>query len=158
MNFKIKLLSLLTISVFFSCGTLGGIGPTFYFPTSKSKLEKLFSKMYEENSEYNIPDSLKKYDTWSKRGYGFLEGRIFFFKRPPEELYYVTFVGDSSTFADTTKIGIAIRAVYQPEKSNKWLAGTELTNEEKDRIIRRFNLEIISKLEMHTKTKATKEE
>ncbi len=36
----------------------------------------------------------KKYDFWDKygTGYGFLETRMFYFKNPPEEMYYVSFI------------------------------------------------------------------
>jgi len=156
MNFKIRLFGLLTICIGLSCGTLGGIGPTLYFPTSKIKLEQAFSRLYVEHPEYNVPENWKKYDTWSERGYDFLEGRIFYFKTPPEEMYYVSFIGDSADLADPNQIGIAIRAIYTNEKS-KWLLGDELSNREKDRITNRFNKNIISKLEGYTKSKASEE-
>jgi len=145
MNFK-KILGLFLICSGFSCGTLGGIGPTFYFPTSKLKLEKAFSKMYLENPTYSLPDSLMKYDNWKKRGYGFLEGKIVYFDDLPQELYYVTYIGDSTDLLDTAKIGIAIRSVCMPEKSPKWLLSDELNVIERERIEKRFSTEIVSKL------------
>jgi len=114
--------------------------------------------MYDEYPEYHVPDGLKKYDNWSKRGYDFLEGRVLYFGAPPEELYYVTYIGDSLTLLDTMKIGIAIRAIYKPGQANKWLLGEELTPVENDRITNRFKREIIAKLEGYTKTKASEED
>nr|WP_315422511.1 hypothetical protein [uncultured Pedobacter sp.] len=157
MNIKKRILGLLIICSGLSCGTLGGIGPTFYFPTSKVKLEEAFSRMYIDNPGYDIPDSLKKYDDWSKRGYNFLQSRVLYFDTPPKELYYMTYIGDSTDLLDTTKIGIAIRAVCIPEKSSKWLLGEELNDAEKNRMTARFNTEIISRLEEYTKSKAFKE-
>ena len=157
MNFKKKIIGLILICIGLSCGTLGGIGPKFYFSTSKVKLEKAFSKLYAENPKYSIPDSLKKYDDWSKRGYDFLAGRVLYFDTPPKELYYVTYIGDSTDLLDTTKIGIAVRAVCIPKKSSKWLLGEELSDSEKNRIAKRFNDEIISKLDEYTNSKAFKE-
>lgn len=126
-----------------SCGILGVICPTFYFPTSKVKLEKAFSRMYIQNPGYDNPDSLKKYDDWPKRGYSFLENKVLYFDTPPKELYYITYIGDSIDLLDSTKIGIAIRAVCIPEKSSKWLLGEELRDAEKNRMTERFNTETI---------------
>jgi hypothetical protein len=158
MNLKIKLFGFLAVCIALSCGTLGGIGPTFYFPTSKLKLDKSFSKLYNEHPYYIIPANLKKYDTWSERGYDFLEGRILYFKSPPEEIYYLTYIGDPTDLIDTARIAIAIRAVFFPNKPTKWLLGDDLSLEEKDRITRRFKDGIISKLEKYTNTKVYKED
>ena len=70
-------------------------------------------------------------------------------------MYYVTFIGDSTALASTTKIGIGIRALNKG--SYKWLLNDDLDSKEKERIEKRFDDEIISKLEEYTKTKALKE-
>lgn len=137
-----------------TCGTLGGgIGDEIYFPTSKSKLEVAIDSLYSKNPEFRVPDNWKKFDTWSARGYNFLESRIFYFKSVPEEMYYVTFIGDSAVLADTTKVAIGISAINKGE--NKWLLGNDLDSREKKRIERRFNDEIVSKLKLFVVTKTT---
>src|SRR5258708_33537125 len=87
-----------------SCGTLGGIGDTINFPTSKKKLEIAMDSLYIIHPEYKIPREWETYNSWHQRGYDFLESRIFYFKSFPEEMYYMTFIGDSVMLADTTKI------------------------------------------------------
>lgn len=138
-----------------SCGTLGGIGDGIYFPISKKKLEIAMDSLYMKHPEYKAPKDWGKFNNWSERGYDFLESKIFYFKSSPEEMYYVTFIGDSTALASTTKIGIGIRALNKG--SYKWLLNDDLDSKEKERIEKRFDDEIISKLEEYTKTKALKE-
>ena len=92
---KVIISALLIISLT-SCGTLGGFD-TIEFPTSKQRLVWAIENLYTQNPEFVIPDNLKHLDDWKKRGYGFLDSRIFYFKSSPEEMYYVTFVGDFLT-------------------------------------------------------------
>lgn len=139
-----------------SCGTLGGIGNGKYFPTSKKYLEIAIDSLYSKQPEYKVPKKWEIYNSWSERGYDFLEGKIFYFRYPPEEMYYVTFIGDSTALADTTKVGIGIQAVYNENNHGKWLLNNDLSSKEKERIEKRFDNEIISKLEKYTKTKVLK--
>ncbi len=140
-----------------SCGTLGGIGDTINFPTSKKNLEIAMDSLFVKHPEYKIPEKWETYNDWHQRGYDFLESRIFYFKSSPEEMYYVSFIGDSVMLADTTKIGIAIRATYNGDARGRWVLGDSLGSSEKQRIISRFDNEIVSKLEQYTKTKSSKE-
>ena len=140
------------------CGTLGAIGDGICFPTSKDKLEIAMDSLFSEYPEYRIPAKFSKYDRWSKAGYDFLESRIFYFKSDPEEMYYITFVGDSVTLADTSKVTIAIRAVFNEKniKEKLWLTADDLNSKEKERIENRFDNEIVLKLQLYTKKKALK--
>ena len=140
-----------------SCGTLGSIGDTIFFPTSKKKLEIAIDSLYAKHPEYKIPEKWEPFNDWSKLGYDFLESRIFYFKSEPEEMYYVAFYGDSTILADTTKVGIGIRAMYNGDYRGRWLLGDSLSFKEKQRIKARFDREIVSKLEEYTKTKVTKQ-
>jgi hypothetical protein len=136
-----------------SCdGTLGGFN-TIRFPISKKKIDIAFDSLGANYSEYKIPDRYKDYNNWSKRGYDFLDSRIFYFKQLPEEMYYVTFVGDEEIFKDTTHIDIAIRSVFIGSKK-KWVKQEDFTEEENNRIQARFKNEIISKLERYTNSKS----
>ena len=145
-------------ATYISCGTLGGLGDDICFPTSMEKLENAIDTLHSRHPEYKIPQKWKGLNDWSRKGYyDFLVGRIFYFRSPPEEMYYVTFIGDdSATFADTTKICIGIRSVFR-ESTYKWAEDDSLTAKEKERIVGRFDREIVAKLEQYTKTKATKE-
>jgi hypothetical protein len=138
-----------------SCGTLGGFKDR-RFPLSKKNLETAMDSLYVKHPEYKIPAKWEYFNDWSKRGYDFLESRIFYFKSSPEEMYYVTFIGDSATLANPSSVSIAIRAVFK-EKTNIWLLNDDVDSKEKARIESRFDEAIISKLEEYTKTKASKE-
>jgi hypothetical protein len=158
---KTKLLKLIaggTIwSLIVGCGTIGNIGDDLYFPVSKRNLELAMDSLYANYPIYKIPPKWVKYDDWSKNGYDFLESRIFYFKTPPEEMYYVTFITDSISMADSSQIGIGVRAVFNGNLKEKkwWLLGDDLSSNERERITKRFNSEIISKLEKYTKAKAS---
>ena len=145
-------------SLILGCGTLGAIGDGIYFPTSKDKLEIAMDSLFSEYPEYSIPTKWNKYNDWSKAGYDFLESRIFYFKSDPEEMYYITFLGDSVTFADTSKVTIGIRAVFNEKniKEKWWLTADDLNSKEKERIVNRFENEIVLKLQLYTKKKALK--
>ena len=112
----IAITQFITCGLIAGCGTLGAIGDGIYFPTSKKKLEIAMDSLYSEHPEYKSPAKWNKYNDWSKAGYDFLESRIFYFKSDPEEMYYITFIGDSVALADTSKIAIGIRAVFNGKK------------------------------------------
>lgn len=151
-NKKIRIYFLLVLFSLISCdGTLGGFN-TVSFPVSKKKIETAFDSLYSNYPEYRIPDKYQDYNSWSKRGYDFLDSRIFYFSQSPEEMYYISFVGDEESFKDTTHIDIAIRSVFIGSK-RKWLKQEDFTKEEESRIQTRFKIEIISKLEKYTNTK-----
>jgi hypothetical protein len=153
-----KKIRIIGYSVFLmGCGTLGSIGEMIVFPASKNRLSIAMDTLYSRHPEYKIPEKWEGFDDWSKAGYDFLEGKVFYFKSPPEEMYYVTFIGDSETLADTTKIGIGIRAIYNGNYKGRWLLADSLNSKETKRVETRFNKEIISRLEEYSKTKAKRE-
>jgi len=100
-----------------------------------------------------IPSKWEENNNWSKRGYDFLESRIFYFKEEPEEMYYISFIGDEEIFKDITHIDIGIRSVFAGRKMDL-LKQEDFSNEEQNRIQTRFKTEIISKLEKYTNCKA----
>lgn len=137
-----------------SSGTLGGFDNRT-FSTSKSMLNKALDTFYFRYPKYKIPDKWQDRDNWAQRGYGFLESRIFYFNEHPEEMYYVSFIGDSTMLADPDKISIAIRAVYKGGKN--WMMESEFDKQETERIETRFDKEIINRLESYTQVKAQRE-
>ena len=155
-----KIKGILFLLTFFSlngcfsgAGTLGGFDKRM-FPTSKRNLVLAIDKLFAEHPNYKIPDTWKSQDDWKERGYDFLDSRIFYFQANPEEMYYVSFYGDAndSLQKDTTTAGISIRAV---EKANSgWTIEENTSSADKKRIEARFDKEIISKLELYTKTKS----
>jgi hypothetical protein len=151
-KFKIIVLALINFTIVSCDGTLGGFN-TVSFPVSKKKIEIAFDSLYTNYPEYRIPDKYQEFNSWSKNGYDFLDSRLLYFNQSPEEMYYISFVGDEETFKDTTHIDIAIRSVFIGSK-RKWLKQEEFTKEEESRIQTRFKAEIISKLEKYTNSKA----
>jgi len=91
-------------------------------------------------------------DTSIKNSYFFLKSRTFYFKNDPEEMYYVTFKGDSAMLADPSKTTIAIRLINR--SGPKWFKYVELDTIERKRIEERFDKEIILRLEGYPKTKS----
>ena len=68
-------------------------------------------------------------------------------------MYYVSFVGDDDPIHnDTKKAIIAIRSVFNV--SSNWMLEENIQKSEKERIVKRFNDEIVSKLEEYTNTKS----
>lgn len=136
-----------------SCdGTLGGFN-TISFPVSKKRVEIAFDSLYSNHPEYKIPDKLQEYNFWSKSGYDFLDTRLIYFNEFPEEMFYISFVGEEQTFKDTTHADLAIRSVFIGSKK-KWLKEEDFSEEEKIRISNRFENEILSKLEKYTDSKS----
>ena len=150
----ITLVLCITSKFMIGCGTLGGIGDNIYFGTSKKKLEIAIDSLYTKHPEYKILPEWEIYNHWSASGYDFLESRIFYFSNP-DEMYYITFVGDSTLMTDTSKISIAIRAINRGKY--KWQLDADLESKEKERIEKRFDDEIISKLKEYTKVRTWKE-
>ena len=156
---KIKI----TFAIFFICtliscdGTLGGF-KTRIFPVSKVKIVLAIDSLYKENPEIKIPEKWKENDSWKKRGYGFLDTRIFYLKNNPEEMYYVSFIGDGndSIQSDKSLIRVAVRAVFT-NRYRKWFYEKDFDENERKRIEDRFDSEIISKLEKYTGVKAETE-
>jgi hypothetical protein len=151
------LLIFILTSCGFGAGTLGGFD-TITFPTSKQTLAAAIDSLFAIYPEYKIPDKWKKEDDWKERGFDFLDSRIFYFKSEPEEMYYVSFYGDANDLhqADTTKTGISIRAINNVANYN-WTKESDISSSEERRINKRFQNEIISKLEQFTNTKAISE-
>lgn len=144
--------SIITSVLFSGCdissGTLGGFN-VHTFPTSKSKLNNAIDTLYSKHSEYKIPEKWWEKDDWNERGYGFLESKIFYFKEYPEEMYYVSFIGDSAMLEKSTQASIALRAVYHRER-DRWLLSEDVDINERARIEARFDKEIIKRLENYT--------
>lgn len=150
---NLKIYLLIVLFSLLSCdGTLGGFN-TIRFPVSKKNLEIAIDSLYFKHPKYKIPDKFQDYNSWSERGYDFLDSRLFYFSEFPEEMYYISFIGLDQTFKDTTHIDIAIRSVFI-ESKERWLEEKDFTEDEKIRINSRFKNEILSKLEEYTNSKA----
>ncbi len=155
---KLIILSILLTGCI-GAGTLGGF-ETVSFPTSKSNVAKSIDSIYILFPNYQIPDKWKEYDSWSERGYDFLDSRIFYFKSDPEEMYYVTFIGDANDSVQKVEgiTSLAIRAYMNADKPGKWQKESETSSSERNRIELRFRNEIASKISDFTKTNSRTKE
>jgi hypothetical protein len=152
------LLILLTCSLTgcIGSGTLGGFDSRT-FPTSKQNLVQVIDTLFLKHPEYRIPDKWKSFDDWKERGYDFLDSRIFYFKSEPEEMYYVTFFGDAndSVQINSHSTSISIRGINNGIPH--WTLEDEINSSDKKRIKKRFDEEIILKLEQYTNTTSMEE-
>jgi hypothetical protein len=152
-NFILKISFLLIVFILINCdGTLGGFN-TISFPTSKMKIEIAIDSLYFNYPEYKIPDKYQEFNKWDYWGGNALDTHTFYFNQSPEEMYYISFIGEVETLKDTTHIDIAISSVFMGSK-RKWLKQEDFTKEEENRIQTRFKTEIISKLEKYTNSKS----
>ena len=133
-----------------SLGSSSGI----FFPVSRKTLEVGMDSIFSKNPQYMIPEKWRDLDNWSQRGFGFLNGKIVYFKISPEEMYYVTILGDSVGNRSNLKTTIAIRAI---NIGYRWFKYNELSDEDRKRINDRFNEEIVPKLEVYTNSHGAKE-
>jgi hypothetical protein len=154
---KIKIFFILLFGyLLISCdGTLGGFDNR-NFETPKQNIEKAIETLFVKNPELEISEKWRDYDTWKKRGFGFLDTRIFYFQSEPEEMYYVSFVEDGNEKQNEKGPTIlAIRSVFT-KRHSQWLKEEDFYDSEKERIENRFDTEIISKLEKYSGLKATR--
>jgi hypothetical protein len=89
--------------------------------------------------------------TWRKQGYIRMKVYNFYFKEAPEEMYYVSLVAPGLT-EHPEYARIAVRGVQTEDGS--WKENKEMNLEERERVEKRFAVEIISKLEQFTKSRS----
>lgn len=155
MKIKLFLIILFSHSLVGCDGTLGGFDNR-NFEMPKQNIEKAIETLFVKNPELEIPEKWKDNDDWKKRGFGFLDTRIFYFKSEPEEMYYVSFVEDGNENQNQNGPTIlAIRSVFT-KRHNRWLKEEDFDDYMKERIQNRFDTEIILKLEKYCGLKANR--
>lgn len=167
---------LLVLAVFLAgcsmlgAGTLGSF-QQWSFSISEKRLDKEIANLYKNNPSYIIPDKWKELDTWNKSGYGFLKGKIFYFKDIPEQMYYISYheieANSYGNDSDSTVSTIAVRAVNSGDEliinkedtiwiSNRWDTRDDFDERVANNIDKRFYKEIISRLERQIGQRARK--
>ncbi|GEM_PF-716077 len=151
--YTLVLMILLFTGCVFSAGTLGGFSNR-EFPLSKRDVVEGIEHFYTDYPQYKMPSEWERFDGWSKRGYDFLDSRIFYFDSPPQEMYYVTFLGDANDKEkeDIRPVSMAVRSVC--DTIGSWRNRGDFTPEEVRRIEKRFDDEIVSRLEKILNTRA----
>ena len=120
-----------------SCGTTGHI-VFYHFNANKYDVEKEILNVINKNSAYTVPNK------WHEHTEGDYFERIYiYFKNNPEELYQIGFTGDSTNWNQTSSCKLGLISVYQ---GKQFQYENELSNKEIERIEKRFETEILSKI------------
>ena len=154
----IKIIMLLgcVCSVLAACDNIGTVGDPVRFHTKKPALAAAIDSLYAKYPEYRVPAKWQQFNNFAYKNPAFIETRVFYFKSPPEEMYYVSLIDDSLLSADTAHSGLAIRAINRG--SGVWLQGPDVSFRDEKRINKRFKNAILSKLEAFTHAKAREED
>src|SRR3569833_751866 len=119
------------------CDTMGQIGGTYSFHTSKDTLERAIDTLFAKYPEYKMPQKWEQYNTLKPRPASYLENKYFYFKDQPEEMYYVVLIDNLVMTGDSSRAGLAIRAVNTGK--SKWLLESALGYGDERRIAKRFD-------------------
>jgi len=154
----IKRITCLILTAIFLCScdfeeNALGEWPERTFPISRKKLTAAINHLNDQNVEYKVPGKWIEEDSSEIKSYFFLISTTFYLSDNPEEMYFVTLIGDSTMLADSSKTIIAIRSVYN---DGAWLRYSDERPAEQVRIEKRFDKEIISKLELYSGADALK--
>ena len=126
------------IFCFSSCaGTTGHL--KFYdFDITKYEVEKALLQVINEDSTYRVPAKWKSHT----KGDSF-ERIYFYFPHGPEELYQIGFTGDNNEWQKSSTSRLGLISIYQ---GKQFMYEDELSWKEQDRIQKRFEEEILSKI------------
>ena len=134
-------LFLFLLVVFFSsCGTTGHI--LFYnFSQSKYDVEKDILHVINKNTDHKVSEK------WKDCGKGDYFERIYvYFISDSEELYQIGFVGNSKDWNASPTCRLGLIAQYD---GNIWRYESDLSRKEIGRITKRFEQEVLSKLQLN---------
>jgi hypothetical protein len=149
-----KLLMAKKICIFFiptllitSCIASGlGSGKVFTLECTRGEAAKCLKNFRKEHPEFEIPDSLKKYDRWEQDGYSFLQGQVIYFSQKKIEMYYVSLIKNKLTDTTSTQPSyISVRYFFDFKKM-LWERASHLEKSELKRIDKRFEKEVLLKL------------
>ncbi len=119
-----------------SCGTLGHI--VFYkFDESKLAVEKELLRIINEDSLYTPPLEWNDY----KLGQDSLYDIFIYFKDTPKEIYLVRFT-DRETWSHSNSSQLGLVGVFDGQF---WYFEKDLNSKEESRLMKRFEVEILSK-------------
>lgn len=137
------------IYFFISLSPGGGLGgfPHKKFETDIFTLENTIDCMLESDSSFAVPEKWKKIENeWQERGYDFLNTRIFYFPNPPEEMYYVSFIGYDTAKPGSKYSEISIRSVGN---KNGWKSYKSFDDDDEiERIESRFDSLVVTKVKL----------
>lgn len=153
---KILIILFCTGALLYGCDTMGQIGDSFTFHTSADTLERALDTLFAKYPEYKVPKAWEQYETIKTRPTNYTENKYFFIKSDTPEMYCVVFVDNLKMMGDSSRAGLAIRAVNQG--NSKWMLEQDLDYKDERKIAKRFDKEIIAKLQQYTGAKVRREE
>lgn len=120
-----------------SCGTTGHL-VFYHFDANKYDVEKEIVNVINKDFAYKLPTK------WSGVNKGdYFEMIYIYFKNNPEEIYRTGFTGDSSLWKHSSTSRLALVSQFD---GDIWRNESELSNKEVERIEKRFETEILSKI------------
>ena len=132
-----KYLTMFILIIYSSCGTTGRI-MFYHFNVSKYVVDKQLIDILSKDSLYVVPVK------WSNCKDGdVVEMRYVYLKSPPEEIYRMAFKYDSTIWKQTSISSLAFVSQFNGEI---WKNERELSKKELERITKRFEEEILSKI------------
>ncbi|TKB98714.1 hypothetical protein [Pedobacter cryophilus] len=134
---KLKIVFILLVGLVTSCGTLGHL-KFYHYDASKYEVEKDLLEVIKSHTDA-IPLKWKK----NAVGMDFLDEKFIYFKNAPEEILRIGFTGDSIQWKSHTSSKLALVGVF---RGNEWLFEKDMSASEKERLQKRLETEILSKM------------
>ena len=110
----------------------------YYFFDTKYNVEQDFLKVVSTSTD-TIPSKWKKYAI----PFDFMDDKFIYFKADPEEILRINFTGDSTRWAVENTCKVSLFGLFDGEK---WIFNYDISSEEKERIKKRLEIEILSKM------------
>ncbi len=128
-----------------SCTGEGYKNIQFYnYSDSKYNVEKDFLQVVSTTTD-TIPSKWKEYAV----SLDFMDDKFIYFQNNPEEILRVNFTGDTTQWSSTNTCNISLFGLF---KGEKWMFYHDISSDEKERIKKRLETEILSKMR-HSYTK-----
>jgi hypothetical protein len=139
-----NIILIISVLLLFSCdnkvaGTLGS-GYKYLFKCNEKDLNLCLDNYIRTNDEFKVPEKWEKYNNWTEKGYDFLDGKIFYFKKDfesNEEMYFVSVL--NSYPKNNNQTNVAVRAVFKfINNSPRWLYFDDINRQESEKIELKF--------------------
>lgn len=136
---RIKLLIILVFALINSCSSEGyGNIQFYYFYDSKFEVERDLLKILRNRTD-TIPSNWKEYAV----PFDFMDDKLIYFKKEPQEILRVGFTGDSIQWKRETHCKLSIYGLF---KGDRWLFNQDISLDERERIKKRLESEILSQM------------
>ena len=113
----------------------------YYFFDKKHSIEKDFLQVVSTTTD-TIPLKWREYAV----PFDFMDDKFIYFKNNPEEILRVNFIRDSTQGNQKSNCKVSLFGLFN---GNKWIFNYEISSDEKERIKKRLETEILSKMK-HT--------